>query len=232
MSPYRAGVAAELSCPRCSKPLPPLDVAACGCGTWLTAFAARHLLTDDERRADRITRWWRVRAPCPMCGEQMLLRGIKPGLFQGCDGHGYWIDADTVELTSLAGGIDLEALERKREDPAALEAVREERERAELARAAEREQKERANAQAREAERAAAERWRAEEEHRHAAEEHRRVAEGLLHAEGIHGLDVSSGRLGRLVLGRILELEAKNAALEARIAALEEALRARWSPAS
>jgi predicted RNA-binding Zn-ribbon protein involved in translation (DUF1610 family) len=218
MSPYRGGVAAELSCPRCGKPLPPLDVATCDCGTWLTAFAARHLLTDEERRANRVTRWWRVRAPCPMCGEKMLLRGVEPGLFQGCDGHGYWIDADTVEHTSLAGGVDLEELERKREDPEVVEAVREERERAELGRAAEREQKERANAQAREAERAAEGRRRTiADEYRHAAEnEHLATASPL----------------SRHLLGRIIDLEARNAALEARVAALEEALRGRWSPTS
>jgi hypothetical protein len=215
MGPYRAEPLVELSCPRCGDPLPPLDVAACTCGTWLTALAASEVLTEEERRPDRMTRWWRIRAPCPICGDQMLLRGSEPGLFQGCDGHGYWIDADTVEHTGLGRGVDHEAIDRKRNDPAAVEALREERERAELERAAAREQKARAYAASREAERAAEARRRAKEvEHRLEIHEP---------GDNRHAVD------DQPVAERIAVLEARNAALEARVAALE-AVVARMSP--
>ncbi len=128
MDPYRGSQPPELACPRCKKRLPPLDVASCACGgVWVTAFAATEVLDPRTLRADVVTRWWRVREPCPECGEQMLLRGEEPGLFQGCDLHGYFIDADTVEHTRLARGIDYAALERKRADERRVDAEREAR---------------------------------------------------------------------------------------------------------
>ena len=148
MSPYRGGELEELTCPRCKKKLPALDVATCKCGgVWVTAFAATEVLAPGELRADPVTRWWRVREPCPSCGEKMELRGREPGLFQGCDLHGYFIDADIVEHTQLARGIDYAALDRKRQDERRVTEEREARER-EAARRA----KERAEIERREAE--------------------------------------------------------------------------------
>jgi hypothetical protein len=143
---YRDAPLAPIRCPRCTKPLPPLDVAACTCGTWVTAFAATEVLTAAERAADHITRWWKVRAPCPICGDKMVLRSDDPGHFQGCDGHGFWIDADAIPHTSLARGVDHEALARKRDDEVRVAADDEERQRAERSRAAVREDKERREA--------------------------------------------------------------------------------------
>jgi hypothetical protein len=88
------------------------------------------VLTAEERRADPVTRWWRVRAPCPICGDQMILRGTEPGLFQGCDGHGFWIDADAIQHTSLVNGADEAALDRKRDTDETYGAERRAREHA------------------------------------------------------------------------------------------------------
>ncbi len=104
-NPYREAASPNgLGCPRCSKPLPPADLAACiaECGTWISADAAAVMLEPEEIRENRLIRWERVRAPCPRCNTKMLLRGVEPGLFQGCSEHGYWIDADMVEHTGLA----------------------------------------------------------------------------------------------------------------------------------
>ena len=144
---YRSTEAQPLKCPRCSKQLPPVDVAECTCGTWVTAFAATEYLRPQETVHDPVTRWWKVRAPCLVCGEQMTLRGDDPGFFQGCDGHGFWIDAEVVEHTGLARGVDLARLERKRADDKQVEAAAAEREQAELARARDREAKHRAEAE-------------------------------------------------------------------------------------
>lgn len=139
MSPYRGGEVGELACPRCRRKLPPLEVATCACGgIWVSAFAATEVLTPVERRADPVTRWWRVREPCPICGDKMILRGEEPGLFQGCDLHGYFIDADIIDHTSLARGIDHAAIDRKREDEGRVAAEREAREHEALRRARER----------------------------------------------------------------------------------------------
>lgn len=148
MSPYRGGELAELPCPRCKKTkLPPLDVAPCSkCGgMWVTAFAATEVLED--LRPDPVTRWWRVREPCPDCGDKMTLYGAEPGLFQGCELHGYFIDADTVEHTKLGRGIDHAALERKRADRVRVDAEREDREKKASLRAAERAEIERRQAE-------------------------------------------------------------------------------------
>jgi hypothetical protein len=138
MSAYRGSDLVELSCPRCRKrKLPALDIATCGgCnGVWVTAFAASEVLAPEELQPDPVTRWWRVREPCPACGEKMMLRGAEPGLFQGCDLHGYFIDADIVEHTRLARGIDYEALDRKRQDDRRVDQEREAREREAVRRA-------------------------------------------------------------------------------------------------
>jgi hypothetical protein len=107
--------------------LPPLDVAACpkGCGTWVSMFAASEVLTETDRRPDPITRWWRMREPCPECGDKMVLCGDDPVLLQGCEIHGYFIDADTIAKTGLARGVDHAALETKRDDPDRVDAERE-----------------------------------------------------------------------------------------------------------
>ena len=128
MNPYRNDGSAprELKCPRCAKPLPPLDVARCakGCGTWVSLFAATEVLTKIDRKPDPVTRWWRVRAPCPVCSDKMALCGANPGYLQGCAIHGYFIDADTIQHTGLARGVDEAALERKRNDPDRVDAER------------------------------------------------------------------------------------------------------------
>ena len=148
MSPYRGSELEELSCPRCKKKLPALDVATCKCGgVWVTAFAATEVLSPEERQPDPVTRWWRVREPCPSCGDKMVLRGQEPGLFQGCDLHGYFIDADIVEHTTLARGIDYEALDRKRQDERRMTEEREARERLASRRARERAEIERREAE-------------------------------------------------------------------------------------
>lgn len=119
---YRHAPPSPIACPRCNKPMPPTDPTSCACGTWLSTFAAEIVLTAAEREADPIKRWWRRREPCPQCGEQMTLRNVEPGLLQGCDVHGFFIDADTVPHTSLARGIDHAAIAAKRDDDAAVEA--------------------------------------------------------------------------------------------------------------
>jgi hypothetical protein len=113
---------------------------------WVTAFAASEVLEPEELRPDPVTRWWRVREPCPSCGEKMVLRGREPGLFQGCDLHGYFVDGDIVEHTRLAKGIDYEALDRKRQDDRRVQAERDHREREASRRARERAEIERREA--------------------------------------------------------------------------------------
>jgi hypothetical protein len=150
MSPYRGSELVELSCPRCRKhKLPALDVATCsGCsGVWVSAFAASEVLDPVALRPDPVTRWWRVREPCPSCGEKMVLRGSEPGLFQGCDLHGFFVDGDIVEHTRLAKGIDYEALDRKRQDDRRVQTERDQREREAVRRARERAEIERREAE-------------------------------------------------------------------------------------
>ena len=133
---YREPPAVDLLCPRCKKrKLPPVEIAACECGTWVTTFVADVVLTERDRTPDPVTRWWRVLEPCPICDERMQLHGDEPGLLLGCTGHGFWIDADTIAHTGLARPVDQVALERNRNDDAAIAADRERRERAELHRA-------------------------------------------------------------------------------------------------
>lgn len=125
-TPFRAGPEDAITCPRCAKELPPRDVAQCvkGCGTWVSAFAATEVLSTTDRTEDSITRWWRVRAPCPHCREKMTLRGANPGFLQGCDVHGFWVDADAVRFTGLSAGVDETALDAKRSDTDRVDAER------------------------------------------------------------------------------------------------------------
>jgi hypothetical protein len=148
MGPYRTDVVVELSCPRCHGRIPALDVVHCpkACGVWVSAFAATEILSDEERRVDLLTRWWRIREPCPLCHVQMTLRGLGDARFQGCDGHGYWLDADVVPFTGLANGVDEARLDAKRRDEIRMQREQEEREEAERKRV-----QERLDAQAREA---------------------------------------------------------------------------------
>jgi hypothetical protein len=118
------GLVQELKCPRCKKQtLPALDIAPCpkGCGTLVSAFAATEIFSGKELRVDAATRWWRRREPCPLCNEAMMLRGVDPGYFQGCEGHVFWVDADTIAHTSLAQGVDVAKLQAKHDSSAAVE---------------------------------------------------------------------------------------------------------------
>ena len=124
-TPFReANVTQALKCPRCkNKTLPALDVAPCPaqCGTLVSAFAATEIFSAKELRIDAATRWWRRREPCPLCKEAMTLRGVNPGYFQGCEGHVFWVDADTIAQTGLANGFDAAKLQAKYESSAAIE---------------------------------------------------------------------------------------------------------------
>jgi hypothetical protein len=209
MSPYRGSELVELSCPRCRKhKLPALDVATCpGCsGVWVSAFAASEVLAAAELRSDPVTRWWRVREPCPSCGDKMVLRGIEPGLFQGCDLHGYFVDGDIVEHTRLAKGIDYEALDRKRQDDRRVQAERDAREREATRRA-----KLRAEIERREAELARAELGHDEEPPRFETPPAPKPVEYDL--EEVLRLSVGN-KVTELLMKRIRALEARVAALE------------------
>lgn len=199
MDPYRVVPAEPLPCPRCKQPLPPLDVARCACGTWVSAFAAELVLTDEDRRRDPVKRWWRVLEPCPRCDDKMGLYGSEPGLLQGCELHGFWIDADTIAHTGLGRGVDVEAIERKRADPDEVDA--------ELARV-----------QRLVAQRAEAARPPAAPPPREATED-RLVDERVEHELRL-GL---GGGAGRELHRRIVKLELANERLAARVAALEAA---------
>ena len=212
MSPYRGSELVELSCPRCRKQkLPALDVATCaGCsGVWVSAFAATEVLSPEELRPDPVTRWWRVREPCPSCGDKMVLRGVEPGLFQGCDLHGYFVDGDIVAHTRLAKGIDYEALDRKRHDDRRVQAERDAREREATRRA-----KLRAEIERREAELARAEIGRDDPpQPYHEEEPPPKPVEYDL--EDVLRLSVGT-RVTELLMKRIRALEARVAELEKR----------------
>jgi len=79
------------------------SLASCvsGCGVWVSSEIASDALTGDELRPSRLPTWARVRVGCPVCGTQMTLRGHDMTLFQGCDPHGFWIDAPVVTQTGL-----------------------------------------------------------------------------------------------------------------------------------
>lgn len=100
--PYRDSQP-SISCARCGRPLPPGDLSVCtaDCGAWLNAEAASRALAAAELAPSRLTSWSRERAACPICGTQMTLRGHDMTLFLGCDGHGFWIDRETVTQTGL-----------------------------------------------------------------------------------------------------------------------------------
>lgn len=178
-SPYREGShpAGQRACPRCQKQLPPLDVATCDaeCGTWVTADIATIALLPDELVEDRLTRWWRPRAPCPVCSELMTVRGLGDGIFQGCSKHGFFVDAEVIRHTGLGRTGVVDEVERYRaavetEHQRAAEAAEQARIRAEDTRIAA-EQK-----------RVAAEQARVEKAER-AAEQERKAAEQRKTAE-------------------------------------------------
>ncbi len=101
--PYRES-SVSVACPRCGRTMPSGELAACAadCGMWLAASAASRALAADELAPSRLTSWARERVACPICGTQMTLRGHDMTLFQGCDGHGFWLDRETVMQTGLA----------------------------------------------------------------------------------------------------------------------------------
>ena len=206
-------VPAALLCPRCQKPLPALDVASCDakCGTWVSTFASTEVLTAAERVENRQIRWWRVRAPCPVCTEQMTLRNSEPGLFQGCDAHGFWIDADTIQHTGLARGVDEPALERKRNDRGRMEAEHEAIQHAETVTAEQKLQAARREADVHEALRQRTAKLADEE--RIAA----RVSSLTFY------VPTTGFRVGGDMAKAIVALEQKIETLEARLAALEAA---------
>lgn len=215
-----------LHCPRCRKQLPPLDVAACACGTWVTAFAASEVLSAEELAVDPITRWWRIRAPCPMCGEQMALRGVDPWFLQGCERHGFWIDADTIEHTRL-GAADLGAIARKYNDPARADAERARLDRLELAAAAERERVQLlAAAVSERADQARSRSWHAARLAAEALEREARAQAAAREREARSELprrlrDVLGEDSARVLLERLTELERKNDELSRRVTELE-----------
>jgi hypothetical protein len=109
----------------------------------VTAFAASEAFAAHEIVENRLTRWWKVRAPCPLCSERMTLRGGEPGLFQGCELHGYWVDDDALAHTGLARDDLDRRLAAKRANPARIEHERKQREELEEQRAREREARQR-----------------------------------------------------------------------------------------
>jgi hypothetical protein len=153
--------------------MPPTDPTSCACGTWLSAFAAEIVLSAGERERNRATRWWRRREPCPVCNEQMTLRNnTEPGLLQGCEVHGFFIDADTVQHTSIANGIDHDAISAKLADEDAVAVANEKSLEAEQKRDAEKRAKE-------ESERRLAKDFT----HQRTAEDRRQEAENFLRME-------------------------------------------------
>jgi hypothetical protein len=172
-----------------------------------------------------------------MCGDKMVLCGEEPGLFQGCEAHGYFIDADTVDQTGLVRGIDHVAIRRLREDPSAVEAAELETQRVAAERAerdaevhaSERAVKRLFAAQRKRAELDEAERAKEEyltrERDRMRLERQRREQE---REERLLMLRVALGeRPAKWLLERLAALEDTNAALERRVAELERLLRER-----
>ena len=173
----------------------------------MTTFVADVVLTERDRRPDPVTRWWRVLEPCPVCNEKMKLHGDEPGLLLGCTGHGFWIDADTIEHTGLARPVDAAALERKREDAAAIAADRENRERAEQQRAEDKLTRQRAEAGVRQLKPRRASTPVAETA----------PSRSELESAFLDTLDPVMRRLWQ----RVMALERRNTELEERVAALE-----------
>lgn len=190
---YREQPLEPLSCPRCNGQLTPTAVARCTCGVWVEAFVADIVLTAADRQPRRGLHWWRVRAPCPQCGVKMDVYGTEPGLLQGCDVHGFWIDADAVALTGLTNGVDFEAIDAKRSDEAAVEAEHGRKLALLEARA------------------------RAELPARPREPEPPDPVEARLEPDIVRSLD----SVGRRLYRRLLRLEIENEALSARITALE-----------
>lgn len=146
-----------------------------------------------------------------MCKDTMRLHGEEPGLLLGCAGHGFWIDADTIVHTGLARPVDQAAIERKRDDAAALTAERESRERAEQQRAQDKAVRERAEAVVRQL---------------------RTVSGGVTSYQPLRSVIVERAEVEpeflpvdpivRALWLRLAALEQRNAELELRVARLEE----------
>jgi hypothetical protein len=110
--------------------MPPGAIAACGwgCGVWVNHEAARDALLPAELVKSRLTTWFRERVPCPHCAAVMSLRGYDMALFQGCDEHGFWLDAETAGQTGLARPGVAPQVERAREAAKAFRVEQERRE--------------------------------------------------------------------------------------------------------
>lgn len=146
--------------------------------------------------------------PCPVCKDKMKLHGDEPGLLLGCEGHGFWIDADTIEHTGLARPYDAAAIERLRADEDAIAANEENRQRAEQQRAEDRLSRERAEAAVRKLEPRLVHDVPSTESPRSRA---------AVEAAYLETLDPRMRSLWR----RVAELERQNAELERRVRSLE-----------
>jgi hypothetical protein len=205
----------EIPCPRCKRRLTGADICRDDCGTWVSSLAATIVFTPEEIAPNLALRWWRRREPCPLCEEQMVLRGSEPGLFQGCNLHGFWIDADTVEHTGLARGIDEAALQRLRDDHERVDAHREHTDQLAVTRAHEHEAAVQREARVAKDVAALAARSIADTA---------KLTDGLVDGVLDAVTDTSLHRKTRRLEDRVEDLERKNAGLEARIAAIEAAL--------
>jgi Fe2+ transport system protein B len=150
-----------------------------------------------------------------------LRNNTEPGLLQGCDVHGFFIDADTVQHTSIANGIDHDAIAAKLADEDAVAAANEKRLEAEQDRDAEKREKEEAE-----------QRLRKDFSHMRTAEERREEAENFLRKESAaralererkqQALDeVHQKEITGLMVGVGPEVVALFVALEKRVRALE-----------
>lgn len=88
--------------------MPPGELTLCtaDCGAWLDAGAASRAMNAAELAPSRLTSWARERAACPSCGTQMTLHGYDMTMFLGCEGHGFWIDFDTISQTGLGRPVN------------------------------------------------------------------------------------------------------------------------------
>lgn len=218
--PYRES-ASGLSCPRCGRAMPPGELAACAadCGMWLAASAAARALATDEMAPSRLTSWSRERAACPMCGTTMTLRGHDMTLFQGCDGHGFWLDRETVTQTGLGHPKHAPWLAdaRSRAKVLAVEQRRSEKEARETAT-----QREREREREREANEAAA---RAAREEREKAQRREQAAIAAAREPYVDAIrDVIRGNDPNALADLLARQERQIATLTAQIARLERLL--------
>jgi hypothetical protein len=128
--PYRASSSPPIACPRCTRPLPPGELAWCfdNCGIWVAASAAPAVFERTELAPSRLTSWRHARAACPHCSVQMALHGHDMALFLGCAEHGFWVEAETIKLTGLGRRAVAARLQQAR---AVVDAAHAERTRAE-----------------------------------------------------------------------------------------------------